>query len=43
MEQSELLRYVAIRLESLGIPYMLVGSFGSGIHGEPRQTNASTS
>lgn len=38
MDQFELLRYVIETLERLKIPYALVGSFGSGIYGEPRFT-----
>ncbi len=38
MEQTDLLRYVVHSLEELGIPYMLVGSFASGVYGEPRMT-----
>src|SRR4051794_6000905 len=38
MEQFELLRYTIETLERLLIPYALVGSFGSGIYGEPRFT-----
>jgi len=28
-----------IKLENAGIPYMISGSFGSSLHGEPRATN----
>lgn len=38
MEQFELLRYVIETLEKLDIPYARVGSFGSGVYGEPRFT-----
>jgi len=38
VEQSDLLRYVIEALEKLGMPYMIVGSFASGIYGEPRLT-----
>lgn len=38
MEQPELLRKVIESLESLGIPYMVVGSIASGAYGEPRMT-----
>ena len=38
MEQFELLRYAIAALERLSIPYALVGSWGSGIYGEPRFT-----
>lgn len=39
MEQDELVRIVARVLEKLGITYALVGSWGSGIYGEPRFTH----
>lgn len=38
MEQPELVRKVVEELESLGLPYMLVGSLASGVYGEPRFT-----
>jgi len=38
MEQFDLLRYTVETLERLSIPYALVGSWGSGIYGEPRFT-----
>ena len=38
MEQVELFHYTVRHLESLAIPYMLVGSYASGIHGDSRQT-----
>lgn len=38
MTQIELLRYVVRTLERLEIPYAIVGSFASGIWGEPRMT-----
>ena len=38
MEQIELVRHAAKMLERLAIPYALVGSWGSGIYGEPRFT-----
>ena len=38
MDQAELLRHAARALESLDIPGMLVGSYASSIHGEPRYT-----
>ena len=38
MTQTDLLRHLAAELERLGIPYMVVGSIASGIHGEPRMT-----
>lgn len=38
MEQVDLLRYAVETLERLSIPYMIVGSFASSVHGEPRMT-----
>ncbi len=38
MEQFELLRHAIAILERLKVPYALVGSWGSGIYGEPRFT-----
>ena len=38
MEQIELIRQTVEVLHSLVVPYALVGSWGSGIHGEPRFT-----
>ncbi len=38
MDQLELLRHAIETLERLAIPYALVGSWGSGIYGEPRFT-----
>jgi hypothetical protein len=38
MEQIELLRFALDVLDRLQIPYALVGSFASGIWGEPRMT-----
>jgi len=38
MEQTDVLRYAIDVLESLRIPYMLVGSFAGGVFGEPRFT-----
>jgi len=38
VEQAELLQFTLTKLEQLGIDYMLVGSFASGIYGEPRFT-----
>ena len=38
MEQFEFLRYAIAILERLKIPYALVGSWESGIYGEPRFT-----
>lgn len=38
MDQAELLRYTVLVLDRVGIPYAIVGSFASGIWGEPRFT-----
>ena len=38
MEQLELVRYAIETLEGLSIPYALVGSWGTGLYGEPRFT-----
>ena len=38
MEQLDILRHVVTVLERLGTPYMLAGSYGSSIYGEPRFT-----
>ncbi|MFO0956398.1 MAG: hypothetical protein U0800_02895, partial [Isosphaeraceae bacterium] len=38
MEQLDLVRHAIEILERLSIPYVLVGSWGSGIYGEPRFT-----
>jgi hypothetical protein len=38
VDQAELLRYTVLVLERVGIPYAIVGSFASGIWGEPRFT-----
>jgi len=38
MEQFELVRHVVEVLEQLSIPYALVGSWGSGVYGEPQFT-----
>lgn len=38
MEQLEFLRFTLQTLESLAIPYALVGSYGSSVYGEPRFT-----
>lgn len=38
MKQDELLRYVVEQLEVLQLPYMIVGSFASGVYGEARYT-----
>jgi len=39
MEQIDVLHDAAQRLDRLGLPWMLVGSYASGYHGEPRFTN----
>ncbi|MBA2631619.1 MAG: hypothetical protein H0U86_01245 [Chloroflexi bacterium] len=38
MSQGELLAQIIGRLEGSGIPHMVVGSFASSFHGEPRTT-----
>ena len=38
MEQIELIRDAVEVLDRLAVPYALVGSWGSGIYGEPRFT-----
>ncbi|MEX0703481.1 MAG: hypothetical protein WD069_15405 [Planctomycetales bacterium] len=38
-EQDDLLFRVIDRLDAAGIPYMVVGSYASAAHGEPRSTN----
>ncbi|QEH35450.1 hypothetical protein OJF2_40020 [Aquisphaera giovannonii] len=38
MEQIELIRHAARTLDALAAPYALVGSWGSGLYGEPRST-----
>ncbi len=38
MEQDDLLRLAAETLDRLNTPYMLVGSYGSSVFGEPRFT-----
>ncbi len=38
MEQIELIQHTVLLLEKLATPYALVGSWGSGIYGEPRFT-----
>lgn len=38
MEQLDLLKRVAALLEALHVPYMIVGSYGSTVYGEPRFT-----
>jgi len=39
MSQKEFLARLVIKLEDAGIPYMISGSLGSSLHGEPRATN----
>jgi hypothetical protein len=39
MEQSDLLRYLAEKLETLGLRYFVTGSIASTYFGEPRFTN----
>ena len=39
MTQAVLLAKTARLLESAGAPFMVVGSFSSSIHGQPRTTN----
>jgi hypothetical protein len=39
VEQLDLLRFAVAVLERLGVPYMVVGSYGSTVYGEPRFTN----
>ncbi|MGL6074234.1 MAG: hypothetical protein ACRC8S_08740 [Fimbriiglobus sp.] len=38
MDQIDLIKHVVDILESLNVPYALVGSWGSGVYGEPRFT-----
>lgn len=38
MEQGDLVKSIVRTLEELHIPYMVVGSFASGVYGEPRFT-----
>jgi hypothetical protein len=38
VEQVDLLGHTVQVLETLAIPYMIVGSFASSVHGEPRMT-----
>ena len=38
VSQSELLRAAVAWLDQAGIPYMIVGSYASTFHGEPRMT-----
>ena len=39
MSQKDFLARLVMKLENAGIPYMISGSFGSSLHGEPRATN----
>src|SRR5438094_142286 len=39
MRQREFLAKLVLELTEAGIPYMLSGSMGSSLHGEPRATN----
>jgi hypothetical protein len=39
VEQLDVLRFTLNTLEDLTIPYMVVGSFASGVYGEPRFTH----
>jgi hypothetical protein len=39
VEQLDLLRFAIAAMEKLQIPYMVVGSFASGVYGEPRFTH----
>jgi hypothetical protein len=39
MEQIELIRHAVSTLDALAVPYALVGSWGSGLYGEPRFTS----
>lgn len=38
MEQLELLKHATQTLDTLSVPYAVVGSWGSGLYGEPRFT-----
>src|SRR5438477_9193339 len=38
VEQTDLLKFIAITLDELDIPYMVVGSYASGAYGDPRFT-----
>ena len=38
MTQVDLLRFLLLALERLKLPYAIVGSFASGVWGEPRMT-----
>jgi hypothetical protein len=39
LDQADLLRHAIEALEARGIDYMVVGSFGSAVYGEPRLTH----
>jgi len=39
MSQKDFLTRLMAKLEDSGIPYMISGSLGSSLHGEPRATN----
>jgi hypothetical protein len=39
VDQPDLLRHTVHALDRLGVPYMIVGSFGSTVYGEPRLTH----
>jgi len=39
MSQKDFLARLMAKLEDSGIPYMISGSLGSSLHGEPRATN----
>ena len=39
MSQKDFLARLVMKLENAGIPYMISGSLGSSLHGEPRATN----
>ena len=39
MSQKDFLDRLVMKLEKAGIPYMITGSLGSSLHGQPRATN----
>ena len=39
MNQEDFLERLVAKLEDAGIPYMISGSLGSTLHGEPRAIN----
>jgi hypothetical protein len=39
MSQKDFLARLMAKLEDSGIPYMISGSLGSSLHGEPRATH----